>query len=136
DLHDWMQHTFRINDSWSYAGLSSGGFAAAYLPMIAPYPVHAVCGLSGYYSGNIPPLAAYGRAAQLRVSPLAHPNHLGAITFIAYGTGDWRSTNSLTYIAALRKAHTKLEVQPYPGAHDWQVWTPAFLGCFRAIEPA
>ncbi|MGH8963118.1 MAG: alpha/beta hydrolase, partial [Jatrophihabitantaceae bacterium] len=47
DLHKWVTSTFRVTSSWSYAGVSSGGFGAAYLSSISPFPVHAVCGVSG-----------------------------------------------------------------------------------------
>src|SRR6185312_14431957 len=56
DLRRWVAGTFRTNSSYSYAGLSSGGFGAAYLPLLDHQPVHAVCGLSGYYTGAVPPL--------------------------------------------------------------------------------
>jgi S-formylglutathione hydrolase FrmB len=137
DLRRWLTQRFRINGSWSYAGLSSGGFGAAYLPLISAYPVHGVCGLSGYYTGNIPPIPASDKALQEQVSPIAHLNRVASITFIAYGQSDNRTIDgSKVYVAALRKAHTKVVVQTYPGGHDWHVWTAGFLGCFRTLEPA
>jgi len=137
DLRAWMSRSYRITDSWSYAGLSSGGFGAAYLPSIDPRPVHGVCGLSGFYTGNIPPIPATNKAARAAASPIAHTNRVASTTFIAYGTSDKRSAaQSRAYIAALRRTPTTLVVKTYPGAHTWTVWKHAFLDCFRTIEPA
>lgn len=137
DLRAWMSRSYRITDSWSYAGLSSGGFGAAYLPLIDPHPVHGVCGLSGFYTGNIPPIPATNKAARAAASPIAHTNRVPSTTFIAYGTSDKRSAaQSRAYIAALRRTPTMLVVKTYPGAHTWTVWKHAFLDCFRTIEPA
>jgi S-formylglutathione hydrolase FrmB len=57
DLRTWAARRFRVNTSWSYAGLSSGGIGAMYLPLISSFAVHASCALSGHFDGNMPVLA-------------------------------------------------------------------------------
>ena len=137
DLRAWVARTFRITDSWSYAGLSSGGFGAAYLPLIDPHPVHGVCGLSGFYTGKIPPIPASDSAARSAASPIAHTDRVAATTFIAYGTGDKRSAaGSRAYVRALRAAHTRVVLKTYPGGHTWTVWKRPSLPCSPPTERA
>ena len=138
DLRRWATATFRTNGSWSYAGLSSGGYGAAYLPLIDPDPVHAVCGLSGYYDASrIPISAPLNSAARNQYRPIDHPDQAPPITFLAYGRSDpVTMRQTLAYAAALRKSHHTVVVRTYPGRHSWQVWRPAFADCFRVILPA
>lgn len=136
DLRRWVTTTFRTNASYSYAGLSSGGFAAAYLPLLDNKPIHAVCGLSGFYNGSIVPLRG-NRPAQLQVSAITHIAREPALTFLAYGTTDSITRpQTLRYAAALRSAGKHVIVKPYSGGHAWSVWRPAFQQCLRLIVPA
>ena len=73
DLRQWTDQTLRVTDSWSYAGLSAGGYGAAYLAMTDPQPVHAVCGLSGYYTANIPPLLGASTCVAFAQRPKSEP---------------------------------------------------------------
>lgn len=137
DLRAWVSTTFRTNGSYSYAGLSSGGYGAAYLAMIDPKPVHAVCGLSGRYTGDIPPLAHANRTAQTAASPLAHAGLAPPLTFLTYGSSDRRTAApTREYAAALRAAGRDVVVRTYPGAHTWNVWRAAFADCVAEILPA
>ena len=137
DLRVWAEHTFRTNGQWSYAGLSSGGFAAAYLPLIDPEPVHASCGLSGYYGGAIPPLQRMTRADRARYTPLAQAARAPSLVFLADGSGDKESGPQLApYLAALQAAHKRVVAKLYPGGHTFYVWQEGYLDCFRAVSPA
>ncbi len=137
DLRRWATSTYRTTDSWSYAGVSSGGFAAAYLPLIDPSPVHAVCGLGGDYDGNIPVLARQGAQARAAASAVAHAGLAAPLTVVAYGLRDAVAVREATvYIASLRAANKRVVIRTYPGAHTWNVWAAAFLDCFRTIEPS
>jgi enterochelin esterase-like enzyme len=137
DLRHWANHTLRVTDSWSYAGLSAGGFGAAYLAMNDLQPVHAVCGLSGDYTANIPPLTGTSATLHDRSNPTRHANQAPALTFLAYGTTDATSgRDANTYAAALRAANRTAIVHAYTGAPQWAVWTPAFADCFRTILPS
>lgn len=138
DLRPWVAKNFRITSSWSYAGLSSGGFAAAYLPLVDTRPVHAVCGLSGYYTAySVPFPHGTSQAARNVDSPIAHLDRAPHRVFLAYGRGDTRTAGEAArYAAALRKAGRQVTVVGYAGDHSWSVWRPAFRACFREILPA
>lgn len=139
DVRQWAKHTFRTNSSWSYAGLSSGGFGAAYLPMVDTAPVHAICGLSGYYNASasssaIKILAHADAATRRRASPIYHLASAPHLVVLAYGRGDARTERqAVAYATALRRAHHRVFVHAYPGKHQWSVWRPAFRDCFRTI---
>ncbi|MEO9138756.1 MAG: alpha/beta hydrolase-fold protein [Jatrophihabitans sp.] len=138
DLRRWVARHYRITPDWSYAGLSSGGFAAAYLPLVDSQPVHAVCGLSGYYTGARVPLSAKTPlSVRNQYAPIKHLSSEPNLTFLAYGRGD-RITKGQTvaYERALRKAGMRVLVRTYPGTHEWSVWRPAFRDCFRLVAPA
>jgi enterochelin esterase-like enzyme len=137
DLRAWVSTQFRTTTDWSYAGLSSGGFAAAYLPLIDPAPVHGVCGLSGYYDAHIPALAHASPATRAAASAIQHPAREPALTLLTYGRSDTRSAASaLSYAAALRRVHHTVVLRGYPGGHQWVAWRPALLACFRLLAPA
>jgi S-formylglutathione hydrolase FrmB len=135
DLRRWVAGTFRTNSSYSYAGLSSGGFGAAYLPLLDHQPVHAVCGLSGYYTGAAPPLG-HDLGAQRAASALLHAKREPALVFLAYGNDDRRTkAQTARFADALRSAGKHVVLRTYPGKHTWSVWRPAFRACLRTIVP-
>lgn len=140
DLRKWASARFRTNDSWSYAGLSTGGYGAAYLPTVDTLPVHAECGLSGFYDSSrvpIPPHSSLALRAQY--SPIAHVGHAPALVFLAYGDRDAKTKlQTNRYAAALRKAHHTAVVRVYPGGHQWKwkVWPKGFEQCLRLVVPA
>lgn len=127
DLHAWATRAFRTTGQWSFAGLSSGGFGAAYLPLVSTFAVHGVCGLSGYYNGRGSPDAS----AELHAS--SEPE----LVFVAYGVSDKLTRPpSERFVAALRAAGKRVIVKQYPGGHNWNVWRPAFRQCFQLLAPA
>lgn len=138
DLRAWATSRFRTTGSWSYAGLSSGGFGAAYLPLVDSAPVHGVCGLSGYYDAtHLGIFRHVSAAARRRASPVRHVDRAAPLTFLAFGATDAVARrNSLSYAKALRAKHHTVIVRRYPGQHQWTVWRPAFRDCFRLIAPA
>lgn len=138
DLRRWAGATLRTDGSWSYAGLSSGGYGAAYLPLVDRAPVHAVCGLSGYYNGAHIPLAMHLDAAARKArSPIDHPQRAARLTFLAYGANDPSGIqNAQRYAAVLRRNHHEVVLRSYPGRHQWVVWRPAFRDCLRLVVPA
>jgi len=137
DLRAWAVKGFRTNGEWSYAGLSSGGFAAAYLPLISTQPVHAVCALSGFYDGRIPVTNKRGSKAEDAVSADLHATDEPSLVFVAYGASDARTkAQSLRFVAALHKAGKSVVVKTYPGAHVWSVWQAGFQQCFRLVSPS
>ena len=143
DLHAWVTEHFRTTSSWSFAGLSSGGFAATYLPLVAPFPVHASCALSGYFTATdaahdgAQPLFGGESPAQLRAaSALDNVAHEPHQVFIAYGTEDKLAAQLAgPFAAALRRAHHEVTVKVYPGTHSWLVWRYAFPDCLQLILP-
>jgi S-formylglutathione hydrolase FrmB len=137
DLRAWAATHLRITGSWSFAGLSSGGFAAAYLPLISTQPVHAICALSGYFDGKIPVTQHLGPAAIRTASALAGIKREPSLVFVAYGLADRRiAKGSALFVQALERAHRRVIVLRAPGAHNWSVWKPAFVACFRTILPS
>ena len=137
DLRAWAAKQFRINALWSFAGLSSGGFGAAYLPLISTQPVHAVCALSGFFNGDIPITMKRGAAAEKAVSADVHIEKEPNLVFVAYGTSDaWTRGQSVTFVADLHKAHKDVVLRTYPGGHVWSVWRQGFQQCFELVSPA
>ena len=135
DLRRWVDRTFRTDGRYSYAGLSSGAFGAAYLPLLDPEPVQATCGLSGWYDGWAAPIKS-DTAAQRAASATLHLRQEPPFTFLAYGRSDYHTRGeTLAYAAALRRAHKRFVLQTYPGGHDWHVWTAAFLRCMQLVVP-
>jgi enterochelin esterase-like enzyme len=136
DLRRWANATLRISYSWSYAGLSAGGFGAAYLAIMDRQPVHSVCGLSGYYTANIPPLAGISAAVRDRSDPTRQVTRAPSLTLLAYGNSDTRSEqDAMTYAAALRATGRSVIQRSYPGGHQWAVWAPALVDCFHVVLP-
>jgi enterochelin esterase-like enzyme len=136
DLRAWAAQHLRTSDSWSFAGLSSGGFAAGYLPTISTQPVHATCALSGYYDGHVKPLERLGQSAVAAGNAIKLAQREPTLVFIAYGDKDPRTAHQSSLFAdALRRAHKHVVLTSYPGGHTWSVWRAAFLGCLRAIVP-
>lgn len=137
DVRAWVTKSYRTNSSWSYAGLSSGGYGAAYLPLIDKQPIHGECGLSGYYDSSRAPLPLGSSATARRaVSPIDHSNRAPSVVFLAYGRSDLRTERqTVKYAAALRRAHREI-VRSYPGRHYWNVWRPALRDCFRQLVPS
>lgn len=136
DLRRWAASTLRTNGSWSYAGLSSGGFAAAYLPLIDPAPVHGACALSGRFNARVPVYAHGAPALRAAADADTHPRRAAAITFVGYGSTDSRAAvQADAYVAALRRVHRRVVVRTYPGTHHWTVWRPGFQDCFRVLVP-
>jgi len=137
DLRAWVAAHYRTNNLWSFAGLSSGGFGAAYLPLISKQPVHAVCALSGYFDGKIPITKNRGPAAEKALSLDRHAADEPSLIFVAYGSSDTRTKpGSLVFIADLHKAHKNVVVRTYPGGHSWSVWKAGFAACFKLVAPA
>lgn len=137
DLRHWVRGHYRTDGSYSYAGFSSGALGAAYLPLLDPLPVHAVCGLSGFYQGTrIPPLRR-DAAAQRAAGPILNAAREPGLTFLSYGRRDGTSRAQTTaYAAALRAAGKQVRITTEPGGHDWSVWRAAFRQCLGAIVPA
>ncbi len=130
DVGAGWRHTFGRTPGWSYAGLSSGGFAAAYLPLIGPARVHGLCGLSGCYDAQIPPIAHASTVARAAASATLHPGPRTGLTLLTYGHSDTRcAARAWSYAAALRRAHHTVVVRSYPGGHQWvggaQRYSPA-----------
>ena len=138
DLRAWVSRTFRVNGSWSYAGLSTGGYGAAYLPTVDAQPVHAECGLSGFYDDSQPPIPpSTSTAGRMMYSPIAHARQSPSLVFLAHGNRDASTERqTIAYAAALRAAHHPVIVHVYPGSHRWNVWRPAFEQCLRLVVPA
>ena len=135
DLRRWVTRTFRTDGRYSYAGLSSGGFGAAYLPLLDRQPVEATCGLSGWYDGSALPIRS-DPAAERAASATLHLSREPPFTFLVYGLSDNRTRGqTLAYAAALRRAHKRYLMKAYPGGHDWHVWTAGFLRCMQLVVP-
>ena len=137
DLRAWAARQYRVNTEWSFAGLSSGGFGAAYLPLISTQPVHAICALSGFFNGRIPITIRRGPKAEDEVSADLHVQDEPHLIFVAYGASDTiTKAQSQGFIAALHKAGKAVIVRTYPGAHAWPVWQAGFKRCFQLVSPA
>ncbi|HEV7205335.1 MAG TPA: alpha/beta hydrolase-fold protein [Jatrophihabitans sp.] len=138
DLRRWAAAHLRISDRWTYAGLSTGGYAAGYLPTLPQAPVYGECGLSGFYDSRMPPIPQnYTASQRIPYTPELHAADAPPVVLLVYGTTDTQTrTQTLAYIAALRRAGHPYVLRTYPGGHQWRVWHPGFAECLRLVVPA
>lgn len=138
DLRRWTAAHFRSSSRWSYSGLSTGGYGAAYLPTLDRLPVYGECGLSGFYDSSMPPIPQnYTATQRIPYTPEAHAADAPPKVFLVYGTLDVRTrAQTLAYVRALRRSGRPYVLRTYLGDHQWRVWRPGFADCLRIVVPA
>ena len=133
ELRSWADSTYRTTTVWSVAGLSSGGFGAAYLGSSAMGGYDSVCAMSGHFRA-VPPAFA-GQSADLvrRSSPINLVSPTGPRTLLI--TGDHDATvlaDTKAYANALDRAGQPRDpIVTLPGGHEVDVWRPGLELCVR-----
>jgi predicted esterase len=137
DLRRWVANTYRIDGRWAVAGLSAGGYGAAYLGSRDPGAYQLVCPLSGYFSARPPAFEGEPPAVRAAASPIAHTSADGPETLLVVGKADAAGmAEAQQYLAALRRSGQRAQMQVVPGGHEWSVWKSGLGLCLdRFLSP-
>jgi enterochelin esterase-like enzyme len=137
DLRSWVDRHYRTDGDWSVAGLSAGGYGAAYLGARQPGEYQAVCSLSGNFVPEGPAFQDQPVSVLRADTPLLHARADGPRVLLIAGAADRGSvTQAELYARALTVAGEDHRVEIVPGAHTWAVWNAAFPACVRfMLEP-
>jgi enterochelin esterase-like enzyme len=128
DLQAWTTRHYRTDGLWTVAGLSSGGFGAAYLASRGGYA--AACPMSGYFTARLPALAGEPASVLRRDSPLYFVSREGPRTMLVYGSGDADAVSEARrYAAAMASVGQVHDVVVLPGSHEWSVWDAGLARC-------
>jgi enterochelin esterase-like enzyme len=134
DLVAFVAHHFRTNGHWSVAGLSAGGYGAAYLAESHPGRYDAVCALSGVFVADTGAFASDSRAQRLAASPMSHVSATGPRTLLIAGSSDATSLReSNEYAALMAPVGEPHQVLVRPGGHEWNLWRAELPTCLRYV---
>jgi poly(3-hydroxybutyrate) depolymerase len=132
DLRRWVDATYRTNGVWGVAGVSAGGFGAAYLGARLPFAYRAVCAIGGYFEARSPAFSAEPAAVRQRDSPLLHASGSGPATLLIVPAGDPKSALEATrYQRALSLVGQPVTVRQVTGAHDYDAFRRALPQCLH-----
>lgn len=133
ELRRWVDRRYRTTARWSVAGLSSGGFGAAYLGAFGGAAYDSVCPMSGHFTPVPPAFEGVSEEVRAADSPLTHVSAEGPRTMLVVGENDAPAISAaLQYIAAMDRVgqrHAPLVTEP--GGHDTSVWKPGIERCVR-----
>jgi enterochelin esterase-like enzyme len=132
DLRAWATATYRTTGWFGAAGISAGGYGAAYLGARAPGAYQAICAIGGYFEARLPAFAGQTATVRDLASPVLHPARLGPATMLIVPAGDLDAVTEATrYEGALKKAGQRLIVRLVPGRHDWAVFRADLPACLQ-----
>jgi enterochelin esterase-like enzyme len=130
DLRQWVDATYRTNGVWGITGLSSGGYAAAYLASRPEGGYARTCPMSGYFTAQDPPFKGESRLVRKAASPVLHVARNGPPTLLVVGDHDKEGlTEAHSYLAALQSVGQRGELVIIAGSHDWPVWHTGLPHC-------
>jgi enterochelin esterase-like enzyme len=144
DLQAWVNGTYRTDGHWGVAGLSSGGYGAAYLGARSGHRYQAVCAMGGYFAADPEVFASQTRETRRLASPLYRVASDGPPTLLISSSNDEPFTgDAIRYRAALARAGQPVYATVVQGRHEWDAWgrmLPSCLafaatGSFRAPTP-
>ena len=128
DLRAWTAGHYRTSGYWTVAGLSAGGYGAAYLGTRGGYA--AVCPISGYFTAQPPALAGEPPPVVRADSPLYFVAAHGPRTMLVYGSSDGDAVSEARrYSAAMSSVGQPYQVVVLPGTHEWSVWDTGLARC-------
>jgi S-formylglutathione hydrolase FrmB len=131
DLQAWANATYRTNGHWGVAGISSGGYGAAYLGSQPQHRYQAVCAMGGYFAADPAVFAGETREARRLASPLYRATSDGPPTLLMSSSDDEPFTgDAVRYRAALERAGQPVYAVVVPGSHEWDAWRRMFPSCF------
>ena len=132
DLRAWIDNHYRTDGHWSVAGLSEGGYGAAYLGSRTPGQYDSVCSMSGNFTPEGTAFTHESLATREAATPLLHSRPDGPRTLLIAGAADLPSVREiLRYAQALHAGGQKYQSVVVPGGHTWGVWHSAFPRCLK-----
>lgn len=132
DLRAWIDNHYRTDGHWSVAGLSEGGYGAAYLGSRTPGQYDSVCSMSGNFTPEGNAFRHETPATRDAATPLLHSRPDGPRTLLIAGTADKPSVREiLRYAQALHAAGQRYQSAVVPGGHDWGLWHREFPRCLK-----
>ena len=138
ELRSWVDSHYSTNGTWDVAGLSAGGYGAAYLPTLSPGVYQQACPMSGFFTAEPPAFQGQSAAAKQAGSPILHVSVKGPNTLLVAGSRDRESLDDAhSYIAAMNRVgqpNKGLDVNP--GGHELPVWTVGIKQCLSFFFPA
>jgi membrane associated rhomboid family serine protease len=138
ELRQWVDAHYPTNGTWVVAGLSSGGYGAAYLPTLSPGAYQAACPMSGFFTAEPPAFEGQSATVKQAGSPILHVSARGPRTLVVAGSSDRESLDQARgYIAAMNgvgEPNNGLTVNP--GAHELPVWVTGIKQCLAYFFPA
>jgi S-formylglutathione hydrolase FrmB len=130
DLRKWVEATYRTSGRWGVAGVSAGGYGAAYLGSREPGAYQAVCAIGGYFEARSPAFAGEPALVRQHDSPLLHASASGPATLLMVPTGDTQSAlQAARYQRALSLVGQRVTVRHISGAHDYDAFRRALPQC-------
>jgi hypothetical protein len=132
DLRRWVDATYRTNGVWGVAGVSAGGFGAAYLGARPPFAYRAVCAIGGYFEARSPAFSREPAVVRQQDSPLLHVRSSGPATLLMVPAGDPPSAREAArYQHALSLVGQPVTVRQVSGAHDYDAFRRALPQCLN-----
>ena len=132
DLRAWIDNHYRTDGHWSVAGLSEGGYGAAYLGSRTPGQYDSVCSMSGNFTPEGNAFRQETPATRDAATPLLHSRPDGPRTMMIAGAADRPSVRELLrYARALHAVGQKYQSVVVPGGHDWGLWHREFPRCLK-----
>ena len=134
DLQAWVNTTFRTDRVWTVAGVSSGGFGAAYLANRPDSRYVAACPMSGTFR---PGGAAFQRESPVVVdaaSPIKLVRPGGPAEYLVVGKNDAAGVQDAQEFGRQLYANKIVwELHVGAGGHDWELWRSSLPGCLKFL---
>ncbi len=132
DLRRYVDRHYRTNGDWNVAGLSSGGYGAAYLGSRKVGQYSSVCAMSGSFVPKGSEFAHQHAEVLRAATPLLNASRRGPRTLLLAGRADRVGMlEAHAYASALRKAGEPYRIRALTGGHTWSVWARALPMCLR-----
>ena len=134
DLQPWINHRYRTNLRWAVAGVSAGGYGAAYLASHFVGRYRAVCSLSGSFTASGRVFNNVSTTIRRQASPIFQTKRNGPRTYLLAGAQDQTTVrDALLYAKALNRTGQQFVVHIGRGGHDWNLWKRALPRCFQYL---
>lgn len=132
NLRAWVDHHYRTDRHWNVAGLSEGGYGAAYLGSRTRGQYDSVCAMSGNFTPQGAVFSHETQVARDAATPLLHVRADGPRTLLIAGASDRPSVQELLrYARALRAVGQPYQSVIAPGGHSWELWHREFPLCLQ-----
>ncbi len=134
DLQRWVNHRYRTNHRWGVAGVSAGGYGAAYLASHFVGRYQAACSLSGSFVASGRVFNGTNSTLRKQASPLLQTNRNGPRTYLLAGAQDPTTVrDARLYAKALSRHGQQYVLRIGRGGHDWNLWKRALPHCIQYL---